>query len=103
MHDALFASQDRWVSASDAQSVFDSLATSKGIDTSRLRDCMTRDVLRPLIQSDMERGSEAGISSTPSFIVGNITIQGAQTIESFRRAIAAVRSGQAASATPPRP
>lgn len=83
-HDALFATQERWERMQDAMPVFDSLATAVGADAAALRSCISSHVMRPLIQADFERSANAGVNSTPSFLIGRARITGAQPIEAFR-------------------
>jgi protein-disulfide isomerase len=87
MHDALFHSQDRWAQLSEPGAVFDSLATSIGLDVGRLRTCVASKALRPLIQADYDRAVEAGIQSTPTFMVGDARLEGAYPYENFRQAV----------------
>ncbi len=89
MHDALFNSQERWEVLPNPASMIDSIATSVGVDAQAMRGCVTRHATRPLIQADAERSQDAGVNSTPTFLVNGKTLLGAQPIESFRRAIAA--------------
>ena len=97
VQDVIFRTQDRWAELADASAVFDSLAAAAGVDTQQLRACTGSDALRPLIQADYERGMEAGVSSTPSFLVGDEMLVGAQPIEKFREVIdAALESGATA-------
>lgn len=96
MHDALFASQRQWESLADPSAVFDSLATSVGVDPAPYRDCVTKHKLRPLIQADVDRAKESGVNATPTFIIGDKSISGAQPIQVFRQIIgdALKKSGQ---------
>ena len=87
VQDALFRTQDRWAPLEDPAVVFDSLVAAAGVNVPELRACTASDALRPLIQADYDRGAEAGVSSTPSFIVADQMIEGAQPIEEFRKAI----------------
>jgi protein-disulfide isomerase len=88
MHDRLFDSQTRWANLSDPTALFDSLAASAGLDAQQYRQCVRDGVMRPLVQSDFDRAVEAGVNSTPTFIIDNrIRIEGAQGIEPFRAAL----------------
>lgn len=85
--DALFATQALWKRRSDAVAYFDSLATTLPLDLPRLRGCIREGALRPLIETDYRRSVRIGIGSTPSFLIGNQAIIGAQPYEAFARAI----------------
>jgi protein-disulfide isomerase len=87
MHDAIFDTQPRWSGQRDPLPIFDSLATSVGADPARMRDCMERDVTRPVIEADAARAAEAGVNSTPTFMVGDIRMEGAYPYAEFRRAV----------------
>lgn len=92
MHDAIFATQARWGALSDATAVFDSLARSVGASMVEWRACMRDGTMRRLIDADRSRGLSAGVSSTPTFFVGDEPIAGAAPIEEFRRLIERARA-----------
>ena len=87
MHDSLFASQGRWENGSDPSATFDSLARATGVDMTRWRDCMQSGKMRPLIQADHDRAAQAGVGATPSFIIGDKLLAGAQPLTDMQRVI----------------
>ena len=87
MHDALFATQKRWESLSSTTSVFDSLAQSNGLDMKRWRACVSSGQMKPLIEADHDRASRAGATATPSFMIGDKILTGAQPLPELQRAI----------------
>jgi protein-disulfide isomerase len=87
MHDALFATQQRWESMPSPTILFDSLARSTGIDMPRWRDCVSSGKMKPLIQADHDRAAKAGAGATPSFMIGDQILAGAQPIDVLRRAV----------------
>jgi protein-disulfide isomerase len=88
MHDALFASQDSWVQTSNPRPVFDSLATTIGLNTSQWKSCMDSHLTLPLIESDRARLTADGVDGTPSFFIGNkLAVSGAQPYEQFKAAL----------------
>ena len=87
MHDSLFATQGRWESVADPASAFDSLARSTGIDMTKWRDCVKSGKMRPLIQADHDRAQQAGASATPSFMIGDKLLTGAQPLTDMQRVI----------------
>ncbi|MBA3465825.1 MAG: DsbA family protein [Gemmatimonadaceae bacterium] len=97
MHDAIFANQAKWASVSSVDTLFTSLARGAGVDIKRWRDCLSSDVMRPLIQADLDRATSSGVRQTPSFIVGNRRLAGAVPMTTMRAvldsAIAEARSG----------
>ena len=96
MHDALFQTQRQWESLEDPSALFDSLATSAGVDSAPYHECVTQHQMRPLIQADIDRARESGVNATPTFIIGDQAISGAQPIQAFRQLIDAQlkKSGQ---------
>jgi protein-disulfide isomerase len=100
MHDVIFDTQDQWSSLPSSAALFDSLATSVRLDMPRFRECLSSRLTRPMVQADYDRSvGEAGVNSTPTFIIGSVLAQGAQPIDTFRRLIQQQLSGAPA----PRP
>jgi protein-disulfide isomerase len=87
MHDALFATQTRWQGLSSARVVFDSLAQANGLEMQSWRDCVASGKMKPLIEADHERASRAGASATPSFMIGNQILAGAQPLSVLQAVI----------------
>jgi protein-disulfide isomerase len=87
MHDALFNSQEKWERLADPSAFFDSLATRAGVDRTQWTTCVTKHLMRPLIEADKSRSEQRGVQSTPSFFIGDETIAGAQPYSEFRAAI----------------
>lgn len=102
VHDALFATQDRWKGLSDATALFDSLTIATGVDEAQWRDCMRSQVMQRLLNGDRQRAGMAGVVSTPVFFVGDEMIRGAAPIAAFRAAIERARA-KAASGSRPSP
>ena len=89
MHDALFATQDRWASLPQATAVFDSLARSVGVDSARWAECRRSAAVGRWVDGDRNTVVRAGVHSTPTFLIGNYTrVEGAQPIDVMRQAIA---------------
>ena len=87
MHDSLFATQPRWEGLSDPTTTFDSLAQSTGSDMAKWRDCVKSGKMKPLIQADHDRAQQAGASATPSFMIGDKLLTGAQPLGEMQRVI----------------
>lgn len=87
MHDSLFASQGRWESSADPQATFDSLARATGVDMTRWRDCVQSGKMKSLIQADHDRASQAGVGATPSFLIGDKLLAGAQPLSDMQRVV----------------
>jgi protein-disulfide isomerase len=69
-HDALFATQNTWNKLPPATTYFYALADSVGLDRTQLATCYTQHRTRPLVQTDQQRGVQAGVQSTPTYLVG---------------------------------
>ena len=87
MHDALFANQPKWEALPSPAPFFESLARAAGVDVARWRRCVESGKMKPLILADQDRARIAGAASTPSFMIGDKLLVGAQPIENFRSAI----------------
>lgn len=87
MHDALFANQAKWEALPSPTLIFDSLARAAGVDVARWRQCLQSGKMKPWIQADHDRAQAAGAASTPSFMIGDKILVGAQPIENLRSAI----------------
>ncbi|MEA2345756.1 MAG: hypothetical protein QOF63_3925 [Thermoanaerobaculia bacterium] len=87
MHDALFNTQAKWEALASPATFFDSLANAQGVDTARWRQCVQSGKMKSWIQADHDRAQTAGAESTPSFIIGDKILVGAQPITELRSAI----------------
>src|SRR6266550_9370374 len=87
MHDALFITQNKWEAMSSPAVMFDSLAQSNGLDMKRWRACVSSGEMKPLIEADHDRASRAGATATPSFMIGDKILTGAQPLDELRKAI----------------
>jgi protein-disulfide isomerase len=87
MHDSLFNAQKRWESITRADTMFSRFATSLQLDMPKYSSCITTHATRPLIQSDAERSASAGVTATPTFIIGDSALGGAYPFPDFKRII----------------
>jgi len=87
MHDALFAAQDRWAEKRPATAVLDSIAQTLGVDTVALDRCVAGHTVHDLIQADRDRAENAGVSATPTIIIGQRVMPGAQPIDVYRHTL----------------
>jgi protein-disulfide isomerase len=76
-HDALFETQKQWEEMQNPRPVMDSIAKTVGVDFDSWSKCVTSDKMLPLIFADRDRAAAAGVSSTPSFLIGGKVIAGA--------------------------
>jgi protein-disulfide isomerase len=94
MHDALFASQDRWAEKQPAAPVLDSVAKSIGVDAAAMDQCMSNPTVHALIESDRDRAERAGVTATPTIIIGSKLIQGALPTDVFRHTLDSALAAQ---------
>jgi protein-disulfide isomerase len=87
MHDALFRTQAKWAAMQQPNSLFDSLATSVGVQAAPYRSCVESKATQPMITADIQRVSDAGVQSTPTFFIGDERIEGAVPLPELRAAI----------------
>ena len=87
MHDALFRTQDRWAGMAEPRALFDSLAASVGVEPEPYRSCVESNATQPMIIADARRVSEAGVSATPTFFIGDERVEGAMPLPDFRAAL----------------
>ena len=87
MHDALFASQDKWAPLPDPRPTLEQIAASVGVDMTALRSCVSSHKMLPLIEADREKASRAGVRATPSFFIGDVPLEGVQPIANLRKAL----------------
>jgi len=91
MHDLLFTRQDQWTGADDPYSVFVEYAIELGIELGSFEDCIRNDRMAPLQSRDYANVIQAGINSTPYFIVADsMAIRGAADIGTFQAALDSV-------------
>jgi protein-disulfide isomerase len=102
MHSALFDTQDAWGKLADPRSTFDSLAGRIGANRAQMKICLDTHQMRELVQADFARSEEAGVRSTPSFMIGSVGLAGAYPFSHFKQIIDSLLAA-AGSATPAAP
>jgi len=84
MHDLLFATQTDWAALADPAPYFRTLADSAGMSQQSLGDCMATGETQAMVQAETEASWQAGVKSTPSFIVQGALLAGAAPIDIWR-------------------
>lgn len=88
MHDILFERQEEWSGAADPYELFLGYAAEIDIDPESFGSCVRNSALAPLVLRDYTSVTQAGISSTPYFILGDsVAIRGAADFGTFSSAI----------------
>ncbi|MCB0252809.1 MAG: thioredoxin domain-containing protein [Anaerolineae bacterium] len=93
MHDALFAGQSSWADLPDAIPTFIGYAGDLGLDTGAFEECLASGKFDAAIQQDITEGQKAGITGTPSFLINDQLLIGAQPYQAFQDAIETVLAG----------
>lgn len=96
VQDGLFRTQKDWERIDNPTPMFEAVAQEAGSNMEALRACVKKDAVRTLIQSDVDRATNAGASSTPTFFIGGRAMLGAQPLSAFREAIDAALAAQPA-------
>jgi protein-disulfide isomerase len=92
-HDKLFATVEKWGNSIDPSGTYFMLASDLKLDLGVFRKCLADDVMLPMIQADYQRGTQAGATSTPTFLIGRIMIPGNAPLDVFRTAIKETLAG----------
>ncbi len=86
-HDALFNSQPQWEAMTQPRPLLDSIAKAVSVDVAEWGKCVDSQKMLPIIQADRDRLANAGVQSTPSFLIGDQVLLGAQPIDAMRLAL----------------
>lgn len=84
VHDLLFRNQPAWARLSDPAPYLLTLADSAGIPRDSIVSCLASHQMQPLLKLDAEGAAQAGVRSTPSFIIEGGLLRGAAPAEAFR-------------------
>jgi protein-disulfide isomerase len=85
--EALFHDQEVISKRADVKPYLDSLARANAVEMTEFARCRKSKAIASLIESDMAQARQAGVRSTPSFLVGQFLVEGAAPYKDFRRAI----------------
>jgi protein-disulfide isomerase len=86
MHDRIYEGQAEWA-AGDAADHFHDYARAIGLDRGRYDECMQSGKYAGRIQASVEEGARAGVSSTPTLLVGGRLYQGRIDSDAIRRLV----------------
>lgn len=89
MHDQLFENQNAWAEKSEsmATSLFESYATTIGLDIEQYRADVTLAEIEDKIEGDRQSGIRSGVNSTPTFFLNGQKIQSPRSYEEFKNLI----------------
>lgn len=84
VHDLLYRYQAQWVELEQPASFFFTLADSAGLSRATLQGCFDSGAVRQLILQEAQAAWQAGIRSTPSFVIEGGLLAGARPIDVWR-------------------
>ena len=85
IHDRLFATQNDWAAMVDPNPTFSKLAAESGVDMAAWNQCLTDDVMVPVVSGDRARGEANGVDQTPFFFIGERKVGGAVPASFLRK------------------
>jgi protein-disulfide isomerase len=86
-HDRIYEGQSDWAASRDAGEHFRDYARTNRLDLARYDECMQSGKYAGRIQASLEEGARAGVSSTPTLLVGNRLYQGRIDSDALRRLV----------------
>jgi protein-disulfide isomerase len=86
-HDRIYEGQGEWSAARDAGDHFRNYARAAGLDLARYDECMASGKYAGRIMASVEEGTRAGVSSTPTLLVGNRLYKGRIDSDAIRRLV----------------
>ncbi len=101
MHDLLYGELQQWSGRSNPDPVFIGLAEQLQLDIETFTSCVENLDHEEKVQSDIDLAQSRGVRSTPSFFLNGESLVGAQPVQVFDQAIAAVMNGESLVAEAP--
>lgn len=86
-HDRIYEGQAEWAASRDAGDHFRRYAEALGLNLDTYDACMEAGRYAGRIQASYEEGARAGVSSTPTLLVGNRLYQGRIDSDAIRRLV----------------
>ncbi len=87
MHDLLFGGQEQWSSSADAVGEFKEMAGDLGLDQAEFDSCLDSGKYADDVSANLDEAVAAGLSSTPSFLIDDAQLAGAQPFAAFQQEI----------------
>jgi len=88
-HDVLFANQSGENIGNFVSRRLEAMAETAGLDLTAYKECLASGNPETAVRADVAAASEAGLSSTPSFVINGDVLVGAQPYEVFQTSIEA--------------
>ena len=94
MHDQLYSGQAQWSAETGAvERRFREYAEQVGLDVAQYDECMAAGRYRARIQASYDDGLALGVTSTPTFIIGNQLYSG-MTYDQLKRIVDSLAAGR---------
>jgi protein-disulfide isomerase len=87
MHDIIFANQTGENVGDFTDKRLTAFATKLGLDMGKFNDCFTSGKYADQVKQDGVAGQQAGVQSTPSFMINGVLLVGAQPFSAFQTKI----------------
>lgn len=102
LHDAIFAAQTEWntQATSNPRKVLDRLAQEVGLDMARYGQCFDSQRTLPQVQANAAEGTQRGVSSTPTLLIGNRMYPGGLAYDEIKKLVDSLRAAPAAAPAP---
>ena len=86
---AVYESQEQWARASDPEAELKKIARLAGLSEAKMKECLDEKSgwSARILQNRLDADKKSGIKSTPSFLIGDDKIEGAQPFDQFKSAL----------------
>ena len=81
--DALFRGQQQMIDGAPPRDVLLGVARSAGMTEAQFNACITDDAQLEALNDRVQKWSEQGVSSTPTFVIGETKLEGVQSLEAL--------------------
>jgi protein-disulfide isomerase len=106
MHDLLYEGQQDWSTQSDPTTSFNQYAKQLGLDTTKFQADFKSSLVNDRIQSDIKKGNQLNIDSTPTFFIDGKKISNPNSVDAFNKVIDTAiqqKTGKPAATSTPTP
>lgn len=90
MHDALYANQEVWGEALDAEKKIQGYATTLGLNIKTLEETAKSDAVREKVVASYKEASALKLQGTPSFFVNGVKVESSNLISEVDKAVASL-------------
>lgn len=92
MHDALFQGQTEWAGKSRPERFFERYARDLGLDVAAWEGCYESGKHTARILGNVREGERLGVSSTPTFVIGNQVARGSLPYDQIKALVDSARA-----------